>query len=340
MYLSPGSPELAQAAHALELATRDHLKSLRDENFHWLLVCTFAVGAGLLMELPEIVHDMCEIYGRKSRELKYWLTPSMDRREYPRRDWVKKWAAIGWVLIVLGVLGEGWFEERVSKYDTALSNMTDAVVAKAQEESANAEATAKGFDAKISESNAKAASAEATAEAERLARVKIEAAVAFRSLDEQQKRDFGAALATFSSGRTLAGASIWYASGSVETELFADDIAEALRSAHIHTTAPGGMMLAHEGGKWDGPMGKVDTGVKVTSTQNPVAREFADAVTKELNNRGFTSRRTPDELPKDGNPQGPVIWITVDARPKGAQGEFKLQAEREAKAKSSTTKKP
>jgi hypothetical protein len=161
MFVS-GSPGLAQAANALEL-TRDHLKSLRDSNFHWLLGCTFAVGVGLLLELPEIVHDMCEIYGRKSRELKYWLTPSIDRKEYPRRDWVKKWSALGWVLIVVGVMGEGWFEAQVSKYDSALSNLTDTVVAEAQKESANAEATAKGFDAKIAESDAKAKSAEATA---------------------------------------------------------------------------------------------------------------------------------------------------------------------------------
>ena len=164
MYLSSaGSPELAQAANALDMAARDHLKGLRDWSFDCLLACTFAVGIGLLMELPEIVHDICEIYGRESRELKYWLTPSIDRKEYPRRDWVKKWAALGWVLIVLGVMGEGWFEEQVSKYDSALSNMTDAVVAKAEKDSADAEATARGFDAQIADSNAKAKSAEATA---------------------------------------------------------------------------------------------------------------------------------------------------------------------------------
>jgi hypothetical protein len=136
MYLSLGSPEVVQAAHALELATRDHLKGLRDWNFHWLLGCTFAVGVGLLMELPEIVHDMSEIYGRKSRELKYWLTPSMDRSEFPRRDWVKKWSALGWVLIVLGVMGEGCFEAQVSKYDSALSNLNESLVAETQQEAA------------------------------------------------------------------------------------------------------------------------------------------------------------------------------------------------------------
>jgi hypothetical protein len=285
------------------------------------------VGVGLLLELPEIVHDMCEIYGRKSRELKYWLTPAIDRREYPKREWVKKWAALGWVLIVLGVMGEGWFETQVSKYDSALSNMTDAVVAKAQEESAHAEAIAKGFDAQIADSNAKAKSAEAAAEAERLARVKIEVTVAWRSLDDQQKQDMGAALASFSS---KAGASIWYDASSSEAQGFADDIADALRLVHITTTNVGGIISAAEGGKWNGTIARGQTGVIIQSTNNPAAIDFALAMVKELSSRGFDTMRQTDPPFQKGS--DPVIWINIDARPKGPQGEYKLQAEREAKA--------
>ncbi len=316
--LSPGSPELLQV----------HLKNLRDWNFHWLLGCTFMVGIGLLMELPEIVHEMCEIYWRKSRELRYWLTASIDRRECPKRDWVKKWSALGWVLIVLGVMGEGWFEAQVSKYDSALSNLTDAVVSEAQRESKNAEAIAKGFDAQIAASDAKAKSAEAIAEAERLARVKIEATVAWRSLDDRQKQDIGAAVAGFS---PKAGASIWYDASSTEARVFADDIADALRSGHITTTNVGGIISAAEGGKWNGPIVRSQTGVIIQSTNNPAAIDFALAVVKELSSRGFDTIRQTDPPFEKGS--GPVIWINVDARPKGPQGEYKLQAEAEAKAK-------
>ena len=323
--LSPGSPELLEA----------HLKGLRDWNFHWLLACTFMVGIGLLMELPEIVHDMCEIYGRKSRELKYWLATPLDRREYHTRDWVKKWSALGWVLIVLGVMGEGWFESQVSKYDSALSNLTTAAVAEAQKESSQAEAIAKGFDKQIAESNAKAASAEATAEAERLARTKIEAAVAWRSLDDKQKQDIGAALASFS---PKAGASIWYDSSSTEAQMFADDIAEALRSGRIQTTNVGGMMSMAEGGKWNGPIVRGQTGVIIQSTNVPAAIEFASAVIRELSGRGFDVTRQKDPPFEKG--VQPVVWINVEARPKGPQGEYKLQAEREAKAKNTANASP
>jgi len=78
-------------------------------------------------------------------------------------------------------MGEGWFEAQVSKYDSALSNMTDTVIAEAQRESAHAEATAKGFDAQIADSNAKAKSAEATAK-------KFEATIAEAQRDAAESK--------------------------------------------------------------------------------------------------------------------------------------------------------
>lgn len=233
MYLSAGSPDAVETA-------RTSLKSLRDWNFDALLVCTFIVGVGLLLELPEIVHDMAEIYGRESRELRYWLATSIDRWEYPRRDWVKKWSAVGWILIVLGVMGEGWFEAQVSKYDTALSNITDTVVAEAQKESKNAEAIAAGFDAQIAESNSKAKVAESTAkgfeaqiadanaraaEAEReTARLKIR--LADRVLTPEQQKRIKARLALFP-GTTYELA----ISDVPETTRLADNISRILDSA-------------------------------------------------------------------------------------------------------------
>jgi hypothetical protein len=164
MYSLQGPLGVALVGQAIDLATKANLQHLRDKYFDCLLACTGLVGIGLLMEVLEITHDALEAIGRKSREHKYWLELPIDRKEYPEASpRAKLLSVIGWVLIVLGVMGEGVFEGFVSKYDTALSKMTDTVVAEAQKESANAEATAKGFDAKIAESNAKAKSADATA---------------------------------------------------------------------------------------------------------------------------------------------------------------------------------
>jgi hypothetical protein len=296
MYLPPGSPELAQAAQAL--ATRDHLKGLRDTNFHLLVACTFAVGVGLLMELPEIVHDMCEIYGRKSRELKYWLTPSVERREYPKRDWVKKWAALGWVLIVLGVMGEGWFETQVSKYDSALSNMTDAVVAKAQEESAHAEAIAKGFDAQIAQSDAAAKSAEATAESERLARVQLEKQIQPRSLDDTARSAIGKELERFSP--SLSGRKVKVSSYTADAEgvVFSLEIIDALMKAHIDSDPVVGRLM---------PVGLVDMGVKITG---PVSDEgFIRALATDIHSYADTV------VFAEWNPKYKDLEVLVAAKP-------------------------
>ncbi len=177
--------------------------------------------------------------------------------------------------------------------------------------------------------NVKAATLTKEAEDERLARVKIEAAVGWRSLSDQQKRDMGAALASFS---LKAGASIWFNGSSTEAEMFAKDIAEALRLGHITTTAPGGFMEMPESGKWGEPIKPAETGVRIQCTKYPSACEFADAFIKELTSRGFDAHRQTDP-PFDDKVKAPVIWVNVEPRPKGPQGEYKLQAEREAKAK-------
>jgi hypothetical protein len=320
MYLSIGSPEVVQAVQALELATRDHLKSLRDSNFHWLLGCTFAVGVGLLMELPEIVHDMCEIYGRTSRELKYWLTPSINRGEYPRRDWVKKWSALGWILIVLGVMGEGWFEAQVSKYDSALSNITDTVVAEAQKESAHAEATAKGFDARIAESDAKAKSAEATAkkfesqiaeaqrdaaeskkqaEAEQLERVKLQKQIQPRTVSESDRKKLGDVLRQFAASLKGRKVKISSQTGDAENMVLSLEIMDILTRAGIEVDPAGMGRLM--------PIGGVFMGVNVTG---PVSDgKFIESLAKGLASRADTA------VGGEWNPKYTEVGIMVGAKP-------------------------
>jgi hypothetical protein len=53
-----------------------------------------------------------------------------------------------------------------------------------------------------------------------------------------------------------------------------------------------------------------------------------------LNKRGFDAKRQTDP-PFEDKPD-PVIWINVESRPRGPQGEYKLQAQKEIKAKKTT----
>jgi hypothetical protein len=120
MYSPIGSPDFVRISHALDLAFKTDLQNLRDWYFDCLVACTALVGLGLLMEAPEIFHDFREAIGRRSRELRYWLTPSIEREKYKELSARAKIAsAVGWLLIVVGVAGEGVYEALVSKYDGA-----------------------------------------------------------------------------------------------------------------------------------------------------------------------------------------------------------------------------
>lgn len=304
----------------------------------WGFTSAGLVVIGVLLELHDVLHRYDE--ERVAWALSFFgVVRSLEKPRF----WKKYRVELASVILVAGgiasELGAGLMIEskntalraidiQLRSKNSELRSKSDQLLGIARKESKDAEATAKGFEAQIADSNAKAKSAEATAETERLERVKIEAAVAWRSLDDKQKRDIGAALASFS---TKAGASIWYESSTTEAQMFADDIAEALRLGHIQTTNVGGVMSMAEGGKWNGSIVGGQTGVIIQSTNNPVAIDFALDVVKELSSRGFDTIRQKDPPFEKGT--GPVIWINVEARPKGPQGEYKLQAEREAKAK-------
>lgn len=126
-------------------------------------------------------------------------------------------------------------------------------------------------------------------------------------------------------------ASVWFNGSTTEAELFADDISEALQAGHIRVQPASGFMEMRENSKFGDPVKRALTGVVIQSTKHEGARKFAELMVSELNQRGFDAVRQTDP-PFDDKPL-PQIWINVEPRPKGPQGEYKLQAEREAKAK-------
>src|SRR5206468_7842040 len=70
---------------SLDELVRSDFQSLRDSYFTWLLICTAIVAAGVVLE-----------------EFDDWELISNLLR--------KRLAKLGWLLIVLGVIGEGVFE--------------------------------------------------------------------------------------------------------------------------------------------------------------------------------------------------------------------------------------
>ena len=279
-----------------------------------------------------------------------------------RLELAKALAFVGWIFIVGGLFGELRASSRIADLSASIQECSDVRLQEAREtaggayeraaqtekeaaedlkttniarqKAEEARQKAEGFRAQLVNDEKEAAELRKDAEDEHLARAKIEAAVAWRSLSDQQKRDMGAALASFSQ---RSGASIWFNGSSTEAEMFADDIAQALRFGHITTTSPGGIMEMRQSGKWNGEIKSVETGVVIQSTKAPAAIEFAEALIKQLNSRGFDAKRQTDP-PFDEKTTEPVIWVNVEPRPKGPQGEYKFEAERDTKAKKQQAK--
>jgi hypothetical protein len=274
----------------------------------WSWVFTALVAVGVAMEFWVIWHEHRE--DTETWALTFFGVHRTLRPHFGRL--IAEYISVA--LVAGGIVGELIVGIKIASFNTQLRSVDSQLRSK----NAELRTTSDRLVALIS---SKAEEAEKQAKEADLARVKIEAAVAWRALDDKQKQEIGAALTSFS---PKAGASIWYNGSSTEAQMFADDIADALRSGHITTTNVGGMLMAAEGGKWNGSIVRGQTGVIIQSTNNPVAINFALAVVKELSSHGFDTIRQTDPPFEKGS--DPVIWINVEARPKGPQGEYKLQA--------------
>jgi hypothetical protein len=173
MYLSHGSPDLIQT---LDELIRADLQNTRDSYFWWLIASSAVVALGVILEGPEVIHETIGLFHRGSESER--LTPA----------WINVLALFGWILIAVGVAGEGIAEAFVSKADGVLQTFNDILLTDARKEAAFAiERAASAYEraAKAEENlgNAKTAAAKAEqhaaeanriAESERLARIRIE----------------------------------------------------------------------------------------------------------------------------------------------------------------------
>src|SRR5262245_17533052 len=118
----------------------------------------------------------------------------------------------------------------------------------------------------------------------------------------------------------LAG--VWYGAGDKESENFSWDIASALNDAGWRVFSPAGTATLAQSGKPFGTIPRLQTGVIVGSNKDESSIKAADALVRELSALGFDARKASNI----GNGPEPVVVVTVQARPDGAQGETKLNA--------------
>jgi len=160
------------------------------------------------------------------------------------------------------------------------------------------------------------------AEDERLARVELESKVAWRRLGAKEQSQIASHLKQFSGEPAL----IAHSPNDIEAATFATEIATALQMAGWKVPEPLEILSLREGPVPLGTNPPLPTGVRVWSTGDETGRKAALAVVGELTSRGFDAAVSKDISSLLGiHPTPTRVVLSVEHKPEGAQGEYKLR---------------
>ena len=172
----------------------------------------------------------------------------------------------------------------------------------------------------IAEANKAASIANDQAAAAKLEFARLQTKMLPRRLTKAQQEE----LASAEGSLAPQSASVWYGAGDKESENFSWDIASALNAAGWKVFSPASTATLAQSGKPFGSIPRLQTGVVISSNKDVPSMKAADALAQELSALGFDTRKAADI----GNGPEHVVVVTVQARPEGAQGEMKLNADK------------
>jgi hypothetical protein len=244
---------------------------------HWLALMTALVVIGLVLEywheLPEAIDALKTAW-----------------------SWRPLCIISGAILITVGVAGELFVQSLASRKETALRKANDEVfaglngeAAQARIDAGNAIVRASKADERASENEKEAARLQKLAEAERLERIKLEAAVAPRSLSLEQQRLIASACGRF------RGRSVLVSSYGMDGEgaALAGQIISVLRTSGI-TVADARASIIVTGG--------FEMGVHVRGTD--VERDLVSSLGNALSSTGKLKVSINDTPPRLGSAMG------------------------------------
>jgi hypothetical protein len=249
-------------------SVRISLESTSDKWFIRLLVSTGVVAIGCVLEIGETWTD-----------LRRWirLRRGLPVAEENPTSWHVPAGAIGLMLVIFGVIGEGIFEAYVSTSDTALRLHDEQIVAETRKQAAETYERAAGAmreaeSAKLDAEDAKirAKGANDKSDQETAKREELGAKIAEREITDKQQKDIGAACAnldTYGSKKRILVRS--YGMDKEGADL-ATDIGKSLNSANLFTQINTG----------DIQTGVLDTGVLVFGP--PEDEAFTSCLAKAL----------------------------------------------------------
>jgi hypothetical protein len=195
-------------------------------------------------------------------------------------------------------------ETKLRKANDAVFSILNSNAAEAAERAAKAEK--------------ETASLNKLAEDERLARIKIEEDVAWRRLTDGQKTEMASRLKSFSNETAL----FQYNVNDLEADSFASDVASALQRGNWKKVLePLAVMSMREGPVPLGTNAPLERGVIIVSTSDQASHNASDAIRNILEKFGFDVTRRPKDDPRSNS----MVFIVVEHRPEGPQGEAKLR---------------
>jgi hypothetical protein len=230
--------------------------------------------------------------------------------ERSRKDLVLK---ISTLVLIVGLAVELGSLVRINR-------LSGQMVADSEEHAIRANREADKYRLQIARSNERAARAEELAEGEHLARIKIEEDVAWRTLSNRQKNEIALALKQFLG----ESAEIIYNANDLEGYSFASDLAEALHEAKWDVSEPLAVLSMRQGPVPLGTNPQLETGVMLSSTNDEASIKASDVLLLRLLSMGFDTEKSTNVPRIRARPER-TVFIFVQLRPKGPQGEAKLR---------------
>lgn len=160
--IEPVAPIAPMVVKGLDDLVRLDFETFRDIWFNRLLISTAVVAIGLLFELPEIWDESVSAIRALRQKVVHEIAP-----------WMKLLVSVGWLLIVVGVVGEFVADSFVSKADGIVLTFDETLIADAQRKTGLASERAAGAferaartEREASQENERAAIAEQQAQQE------------------------------------------------------------------------------------------------------------------------------------------------------------------------------
>jgi hypothetical protein len=154
-------------------AIRSDLQSWRDMFFRLLVGSSLVVAVGVALEGPEVIHEVQNTWRTVKRET---------------RGWVKGVGLLGWILVVIGVAGEGVFELAFSISDGQIQTFDEILTSEAQRIALRAQYENIQIGIELAKEEQATADAEKAAEREKLARLKFEKDYGPRILTKSEQK--------------------------------------------------------------------------------------------------------------------------------------------------------